>query len=698
MPTIDSSRVFATGANGATQPDSITIGNGVLWAEYGNGADSTGAGGSSTIVEYSLSGQVEHSYSIAGSVDGLKIDPKTGMVFALQNQDGNSTLSLINPKTGKVSSPLSYGVTSATHGYDDVAFLNGSVYLSYTNPTGSGDPVVQKLTNGDQPIGTLVTSNILADGATGTNIATGQTNQPIPLSDPDSLKTTPNGGLVLTSGADYTIVLISDPGTAAQSERFVQLTNLPTGSALDDVIIPTSSTGTFYVSNAGTDQIEAYKVSGLNKSDAYASVGTEIVQVDLQTGAETPVITGLSASHGMGFVPASVNMPVVQSTSIFAIGAEAGGATQPDSVTMGDGSVWIEYGNGADSTGKLPNGGSSTIVQYDMQGQIEHTYSLPGTIDGLKYDPVSKLVFALKNQDANSQLYLINPATNQVSGPLSYGSPYVYGANSARGYDDVAFDHGKVFLSATNPTTLGDPIIQILDNGNDPSGTLQTTTILRLGDTGTNLTTGQVNQPLPVADPDSLKTLANDSLILTSDHDASLTIIAHPGTAQQTESFVTLPAGSSGLDDAIVPTSTSGTFVISNLGANDVLKVNVTGLNTNDIYVAVGSDNAIDQLDPTTGALTPVITGLNSPHGMTFIPSAGSSLISQATTPSLSDILGKASGASGLSAADFPVPGAASGSSSSGSGTIADQSFGGPMAMVHHLTTAHGVMPPTQHV
>ena len=688
MAVVERSTVFATGAKGATQPDSITIGNNALWAEYGNGANSTGGGGSSTIVEYSLSGKVEHTFTIAGSVDGLKIDPATGMVFALQNQDGNSTLSLIDPKTNKVSAPLSYGVTSATRGYDDVAFVNGSVYLSYTNPTGSGDAVVQKLTNGDQPIGTLVTSNILTDGATGTNIVTGQTKQPIPLSDPDSLKSTPNGGLVLTSGADNTITLINDPGTRAQSERFVTLTNLPAGSSLDDVVIPTSSTGTFYVANAGTDQIQAYKVSGLNTSDAYASVGTEIVQVDLQTGAQTPLITGLSGAHGLSFVPSANNDPTVQSTSIFALGTGVGNATQPDSVTMGDGSIWIEYGNGADSTGKLPNGGSSTIVRYDMQGNVLATFSLPGEIDGLKYDPVSKQIFALKNQDANSHLYLIDPATNKVSGPLSYGSGYVYGANSARGYDDVAFAGGKVFLSYANPTTIGDSVVQMLDNGNNPSGTLTTTSILRLGDTGTNLTTGQVNQPLPLADPDSLKTLADGSLILTSDHDASLTFISHPGTSQQTESFVTLPAGSSGLDDAIVPTATSGTFVISNGGANDVLKVNVTGLHTNDIYVAVGSDNAIDQVDPKTGALTPVITGLNSPAGMMFIPS-------NSATPGTAQVAqaGHVAGG-GMTAADFPVPVQSPSNSAVGSGSPLDPTTTGSMAMMaaidhtHHATMA----------
>lgn len=633
MATIDKSSVFATGPAGTSGIDSLTLGGGSLWAEYGNGADSTGANGSSTIVQYSLSGQIEYSTTISGSVDGLKIDPATGLVWALQNQDGNSTLSLIDPMTHTVSDPLSYVQASATRGYDDVAFGNdGRVYLSYTNPNGSGDPVVQMLNGGDfNPSGKLGVTDILADGATGTNIATGQV-ETIPLNDPDSLKSTPDGGLVLSSEADDTIVLVSHPGAANQSERFVTMQNVPAGK-LDDVVIPTSTSGTFTVANAGTNQIETYTLSGLNMSDAYASVGSEIVKVDLQTGVTTPVITGLSSSHGMVFTPTDVVNPVVQSTKIFAVGGEAD-ATAPDSVAMDDsGNTFIEYGNGADSTGLLANGGSSTIVEYDAIGRIEQSTTIPGNEDGLKYNPSTGQIWALHNQDGNSSIYLIDPQTFSVSAPLAYAAPYVYGANSSRGYDDVAFDNGQVYLSYTNPAHIGDSVVQQLDNGNSPSGTLHTTSIVRLGDTGTNLTTGAVNQPLPVGDPDSLKALDDGTLILTSDHDAALTFIYNPGTAQQTESFVNLPAGSTGLDDAIVPTSASGTFYVSNLGANDVLKVAVTGLNTSDIYISVGSENAVVQIDPNTGAATPIITGLNAPHGVMFVPSGTSPAVA---APSLS--------------------------------------------------------------
>lgn len=131
---IISVKVFATGtAISATNPDSICAGQNSVWVAYANNSSSTG-GGLSTVVQYDLQGKVLQTFSIAGTVDGLKKAPN-GNILALQNQDGNSTLTLINPVSGIVpGSPYPYAVTSATRGYDDVAFLGGAMYLTYTNP------------------------------------------------------------------------------------------------------------------------------------------------------------------------------------------------------------------------------------------------------------------------------------------------------------------------------------------------------------------------------------------------------------------------------------------------------------------------------------------------------------------------------------------------------------------------------------
>jgi hypothetical protein len=296
--------------------------------------------------------------------------------------------------------------------------------------------------------------------------------------------------------------------------------------------------------------------------------------------------------------------------SVFATGTAVGG-TQPDSVTIGDGSVWIEYGNGASSTG---GPGSSTIVQYSAGGAVQHTYSIAGSVDGLKFDPVTGKVWALQNQDANATLSIIDPTTHTVSGPLSYGAPYVYGSSSSRGYDDVAFLGGKVFLSYTNPAAATDSVLQTLDQGNTPSGTLTTTSIL---------TAAQEGVPFPPGpDTDSLKSTPSGQLVLTSGADGSFTLITNPGAAGQTETTIQVKSGgvnATSLDDVLFPTESSGTLFFTNTGGNDVLKLHLTGLSLDTPIVALGGSlNELAFVDLATGVATPLVTGLSSPHGIEF--------------------------------------------------------------------------------
>jgi hypothetical protein len=323
-PTASSS-VFATGGPvGGTGPDSVTIGDGSVWIEYGNGADSTGASGSSTIVQYSPGGAVQHTYSIPGLVDGLKFNPVTGKVWALQNNDGNATLSIIDPTTHAVSGPLSYAAPPYAYGpsggngrgYDDVAFLGGKVYLSYTNPANPTDPVLQILNNGNSPTGTLTTTNILTVSQTG-----------ISVPDIDSLKSTPNGELVLTSEGDGpgtpnpigTFTLISNPGTMNQTVTNVPVTDASgaPSEGMDDVLFPGVTQGTLFVTDTKTDKVYDVRLTGLDPNAPIiafngGSIGgfNEVAVVNPLTGVvETPILTGLSSPHGMDFIPFAVPEP-----------------------------------------------------------------------------------------------------------------------------------------------------------------------------------------------------------------------------------------------------------------------------------------------------------------------------------------------------------------------------------------------------
>ena len=291
----------------ATGPDSIALSKNSLWISYTNGADSTGLSGSSTVVQYKLNGQVRYTYTIAGSVDGLKLDPRTGLVWALQNQDGNSTLSLINPKTHTVTGPIPYAVKSAVHGYDDVAFRLNQVFLSYTNPAAPTDPTIQLLRNGSNP---LTVTPILLMGATGTNLATGQPNQPTTQNDPDSLKLTPTGDLMLSSGDDGQLIFVEKPGRPDQSVSFLQLLDPATGlhvSGLDDAVFATAREGIFYLTDTNNNRVLKIEVDHIPVGTLFASVGSlnELTVVDIHTGLAAAFVSNLNGPHGLEFVPHS---------------------------------------------------------------------------------------------------------------------------------------------------------------------------------------------------------------------------------------------------------------------------------------------------------------------------------------------------------------------------------------------------------
>jgi hypothetical protein len=304
--SIRSISTFAHGiAVQATGPDSITVGGGFVWVAYTNGADSTGCcGGKSTIVQYDLKGNIQHQFSIAGSVDGLKRDPATGIIWAMQNQDGNSTLSLINPHTETVTGPFQYAAKSAIHGYDDIVFLGGKKYLSYTNPSLPTDPTIQLLVNGSNP---LQVTPILTMGATGTDLATGKAHQLTTQNDPDSLKLTPDGDLMLTSGDDGQLIFVERPGTPQQSVSFLNVLD-QTGnktSGLDDAVFATAQQGTFYLADTNNNQVLKIEADNLPLGSLYASVGSlnYFAKIDQKTGRVTPLLTSVSGPHGLVFVP-----------------------------------------------------------------------------------------------------------------------------------------------------------------------------------------------------------------------------------------------------------------------------------------------------------------------------------------------------------------------------------------------------------
>ncbi|MBV8897366.1 MAG: hypothetical protein JO051_12700 [Acidobacteriaceae bacterium] len=297
---------FATGAAvGGTSPDSVLFGDGSVWIAYQNGADSAGASGSSTVVRYTPAGKVLNTWSIAGNVDGLRVDP-TGLIWAMQNNDGNSALTVINPLTN-ATTPYSYGTSytangnSAGRGFDDAAFTKGQVFLSETNPGSGTDPVVVRLTTGlTSP---LQIAGVLNSTLTGTNLATGA-QASTTITDSDSLILTPTGTLALTGEADQTIVFIQNPGAANQTESFIALLGTngqPLSGNPDDTMYPTATQGFFYIADTGANTVYRITATGLTAGSVYINDGHEFGSLDTTTGIITPIFTGVSP-HGGEFV------------------------------------------------------------------------------------------------------------------------------------------------------------------------------------------------------------------------------------------------------------------------------------------------------------------------------------------------------------------------------------------------------------
>jgi hypothetical protein len=302
---------FAVGPTGATMPDSITVDHaGNIWVSFANGVAPDGSDGKySTVIEYSPKGHVLHSYPILGSNDGLKYNPYDHTIWALRNQDGNPALTVIDPHTQLTKDYTYSSATAHGGGFDDVVFRNGQIYISASNPnldTNGFNPAPSILSVTISGT-TLQTTPVLSgdayaiNGVTGTPVKTFQT-------DPDSFTVDRLGNLVLDSQADAILLFVSNPGTYAQNVLELPLTDaLGNPVQVDDTDFPDTKKGTIYFTDTGVNTVYALTSDSFDTTVGYSSSGPSIGAVDLSTGVYTPIVTGLSSSHGAVFVRADEN-------------------------------------------------------------------------------------------------------------------------------------------------------------------------------------------------------------------------------------------------------------------------------------------------------------------------------------------------------------------------------------------------------
>jgi hypothetical protein len=304
---------------GATAPDDIAVSaSGLnLWVGYGNGVDTTGKGGPSTLVEYNLStGAVRQHISIAGHLDGLKINPTTNDVWATENEDGNPTLTVVNRKNGTFKK-YTFKPALISGGMDDFAFAgpnSKNVFVVTSSQTSTSLPVIVRISGPLKTHGTAVTSTLTGNPATVLNVVSNAVETTDTIGDPDSMTIDPAGELVLDNRSDDSLYIVRAPGAKNPVLR-VPLTLSGNPVEENDTIFTTSATtgksstaGVIYITDTSANKIYALTKPYFPSNEVYtaANVLGGVGLVDLNTGIVTPVATGFTGVHGLAFSPTGV--------------------------------------------------------------------------------------------------------------------------------------------------------------------------------------------------------------------------------------------------------------------------------------------------------------------------------------------------------------------------------------------------------
>ncbi len=315
---------------GAIAPDDLAIAadGKSLWVGYGNGACTFGPGAigvnpgcpmgtpaNSNLVDYDASsGSVLQNITIAGHLDGLKIDPATGDVWATENEDGNPTLAIVNAKTGKFKF---YRITSSliTGGFDDLVFSgkdSKDVFVVASSQVDTTTPVVVQLSGKPKKKNTAFAAALAGAPTAIWNVVTNAAETTDAIGDPDSMTLDPAGELVLDdrsldSNGDTSLYIVR-LSSATHPILRVPLTMASAEVEVNDTIFATSTAGTVYITDTTANLIYKLTKPYFPTNEVYtaANKAGDVGLVDLNTGIVTPVVTGFAGVHGLAFAPTSV--------------------------------------------------------------------------------------------------------------------------------------------------------------------------------------------------------------------------------------------------------------------------------------------------------------------------------------------------------------------------------------------------------
>jgi hypothetical protein len=298
--------VFAKAPTGLSAPDSIAVLRDHVFVGYGDGHLPDGSDGlNSQIVEYKMDGSVVHTYTVPGHNDGLKVDPVTSKLWAIQNEDANANLVIIDTET-HFQRLYTFGSAAHGGGYDDLVFRGCKVYVSASNPANNpntGPAIVSAKLEGNL----VAVEPVLAGEASAIDIPTDSTIK-LNLQDPDSMTLDPLGNIVQDSQGDQELIIVSHPDSADQRVLRLPLSYLtsggPTSVETDDTAFVTSTEGFLLFADKGLNTVYKISRNAFSPGTAFTAAdgGPFVGTLDFTTGVITPIVTGLSNPGGMMFV------------------------------------------------------------------------------------------------------------------------------------------------------------------------------------------------------------------------------------------------------------------------------------------------------------------------------------------------------------------------------------------------------------
>ena len=313
--------------------DSLTNDNNFVYVGYQNAAAADGSSGSSIVARYPKSGGAPFfSPTLPGKTDGLRVDPFTGALWALNNEDANPVLRIIDPATMHVTCELALPTTTPFGGgYDDLAFTAAGIFMSASNPgtTKNGTSNFRAVVRVDLSNCSVVLTPVLDREFVATDRSTG-THVKVSITDPDSLSVVPGTSTVVLDGqGDSTLVFFDGTGGGANNVSVLFLKPAPTtncGNPPAPPAVPcppivdettwvppvTTATGHFLLADHHKPGAvyAISKAGGFTPGTVYTGVSSDnptfantLGTLDTTSGDITPVLSGFSGPKGLVFIP-----------------------------------------------------------------------------------------------------------------------------------------------------------------------------------------------------------------------------------------------------------------------------------------------------------------------------------------------------------------------------------------------------------